>query len=201
MPNRLIYYCIAGTIVSSAGYNTDDMWKSHALLSSDHSDMKTLKEEVEKRVSYGEHGKRKKQIRARKIGALLIPFLDQFLSLLVCTLTIDVSSSGLKEFQQPEFEGYGPKISKSVNADTSNEVRKSHDTLLIEKLVSDDKSEKKTIFPTVAKIEFVRPKQQEKPVRKIVKYAEMYRLKLMLIVKITWKVMLIEKITSEVNVD
>ncbi|GJX83159.1 putative ribonuclease H-like domain-containing protein, partial [Tanacetum coccineum] len=30
----------------------------------------------------------------------------------------------------------------------------------------DDKLEKKTIFPTVAKIEFVRPKQQEKPVRK-----------------------------------
>ncbi|GJW46632.1 hypothetical protein Tco_0078278 [Tanacetum coccineum] len=87
-------------------------------------------------------------------------------NMLVCTLTIDLSSSGLEEFQQPDFEGYGPKISKSVNVDTSNEVRKSHDTLLIEKLVSDDKSEKKTIFPTVAKIEFVRPKQQEKPVRK-----------------------------------
>ncbi|GKE76495.1 hypothetical protein Tco_1542615, partial [Tanacetum coccineum] len=43
---------------------------------------------------------------------------------------------------------------------------------LVEDLVSDDKLEKKTIFPTVAKIEFVRPKQQEKPV----KYAEMYRL-------------------------
>ncbi|GKF08085.1 hypothetical protein Tco_0042309, partial [Tanacetum coccineum] len=34
--------------------------------------------------------------------------------------------------------------------------------------------EKKTVSPTVAKIEFVRPKQQEKPVRKRVKYAEMY---------------------------
>ncbi|GJV14969.1 hypothetical protein Tco_1360292 [Tanacetum coccineum] len=34
---------------------------------------------------------------------------------------------------------------------------------------------KKTVFPTVAKIEFVRPKQHEKPVRKPVKYAEMYR--------------------------
>ncbi|GJV81295.1 putative ribonuclease H-like domain-containing protein [Tanacetum coccineum] len=32
------------------------------------------------------------------------------------------------------------------------------------------------VFPTVAKIDFVRPKQQEKPVRKPVKYAEMYRL-------------------------
>ncbi|GKF27512.1 hypothetical protein Tco_0093854, partial [Tanacetum coccineum] len=37
-----------------------------------------------------------------------------------------------------------------------------------------DLREKKTIFPTVAKIEFVRPKQQEKPVKKPVKYAEMY---------------------------
>ncbi|GJS79231.1 reverse transcriptase domain-containing protein [Tanacetum coccineum] len=64
---------------------------------------------------------------------------------------LDLSNSGLEEFQQPEFEGYGPK------------------TML------DDKLEKKTVFPTVAKIEFVRPKQQEKPVRKPVKYAEMYR--------------------------
>ncbi|GKD77624.1 ribonuclease H-like domain-containing protein [Tanacetum coccineum] len=38
-----------------------------------------------------------------------------------------------------------------------------------------DKLEKKTAFPTVAKIEFVKAKQQEKPVRKPVKYAEMYR--------------------------
>ncbi|GJT10865.1 ribonuclease H-like domain-containing protein [Tanacetum coccineum] len=41
-------------------------------------------------------------------------------------------------------------------------------------LLTDDKLEKKTIFHTVAKIEFVTPKQQEKPVSKPVKYAEMY---------------------------
>ncbi|GJV91899.1 hypothetical protein Tco_1539712 [Tanacetum coccineum] len=41
---------------------------------------------------------------------------------------------------------------------------------------ADDKLEKKTVFLTVAKIEFVRAKQQEKPVRKSVKYAEMYSL-------------------------
>ncbi|GJY73237.1 ribonuclease H-like domain-containing protein [Tanacetum coccineum] len=78
------------------------------------------------------------------------------------------------EFQQPEFEGYGPKTRKSVSEDISNEVRESPDAPLVKELVSDDKLEKKTIFPTVAKIEFVRPKQQEKPVRKPVKYAEMY---------------------------
>ncbi|GKG35449.1 hypothetical protein Tco_0440603, partial [Tanacetum coccineum] len=65
-----------------------------------------------------------------------------------------------------------PNPSKSVSEDTSNEVRESPDAPLIEELVSD---EKKTVFPTVAKIEFVRSKQQGKLVRKPVKYAEMYR--------------------------
>nr|GEZ57890.1 ribonuclease H-like domain-containing protein [Tanacetum cinerariifolium] len=79
-----------------------------------------------------------------------------------------------EEFQQPEFESYGPKTSKNVSEDISNEVRKSPDAPLVEELVSDDKLKKKTLFPTVAKIEFVRPKQQENPFRKPVKYAEMY---------------------------
>ncbi|GKE29135.1 ribonuclease H-like domain-containing protein [Tanacetum coccineum] len=70
---------------------------------------------------------------------------------------LDLSKSGLKEFQQLEFEGYGPKTSKSVSEDTSNEVRESPDAALVEELVSDDKLEKKTVFPTVAKIKFVRP--------------------------------------------
>ncbi|GJZ14356.1 ribonuclease H-like domain-containing protein [Tanacetum coccineum] len=89
--------------------------------------------------------------------------------------TLDLSNSGLEEFQQPEFEGYGPKTSKSVSEDISNEIMKSPDAPLVEELVSDDKLKKKTIFPTVSKIEFVRPQQQEKSVRKPVKYAEMYR--------------------------
>ncbi|GJU22772.1 hypothetical protein Tco_1156114 [Tanacetum coccineum] len=88
---------------------------------------------------------------------------------------IDLSYSGLEEFQQPEFEGYGHKTSKNVIQDTSNEVRESPDAPMVEKLVSDDKLEKKTIFPTVAKIEFIRPKQQEKLVRKPIKYAKIYR--------------------------
>ncbi|GKD64444.1 putative ribonuclease H-like domain-containing protein [Tanacetum coccineum] len=36
--------------------------------------------------------------------------------------TIDLSNSSLEEFQQPEFEGYGPKPNKSVCKDTSNEI-------------------------------------------------------------------------------
>ncbi|GJY96907.1 putative ribonuclease H-like domain-containing protein [Tanacetum coccineum] len=87
----------------------------------------------------------------------------------------DLSNSSLEEFQQPEFESYGPKTSKSVSEDMSNEVKESPNTPLVKWLVSDDKLEKKTIFPTVAKIKFVKPKQQEKPVRKPVKYPKMCR--------------------------
>nr|GEU84565.1 hypothetical protein [Tanacetum cinerariifolium] len=76
---------------------------------------------------------------------------------------------------EPEFEGYGPKTSNSVSEDILNEVKESPDASLVKELVLDDKLEKKTIFPTVTKIEFVRPKQQEKPVRKPGKYAEMPR--------------------------
>ncbi|GJX83034.1 ribonuclease H-like domain-containing protein [Tanacetum coccineum] len=72
---------------------------------------------------------------------------------------LDLSYSDLEEFQQPEFEGYGPKTSKNVSEDISNEVRETSDAPLVKELVSDDNLEKKTISPTVAKIEFVRPKQ------------------------------------------
>ncbi|GJY38710.1 ribonuclease H-like domain-containing protein [Tanacetum coccineum] len=56
----------------------------------------------------------------------------------------DLSNSGLEEFQQPEFEGYGPKTSKSVSEDISNEVRESPDAPLVKELVSDDKLENET---------------------------------------------------------
>ncbi|GJU17228.1 putative ribonuclease H-like domain-containing protein [Tanacetum coccineum] len=91
-------------------------------------------------------------------------------------ITIKESDTTRYDKSKPEFEGYIPKTSKSVSKDISNEVKESVDALLVEELVSDDKLEKKTVFPTVAKTEFVRPKKQEKPVKKPVKYAEMYRL-------------------------
>ncbi|GKD12740.1 hypothetical protein Tco_1197147, partial [Tanacetum coccineum] len=46
----------------------------------------------------------------------------------------DLSNSGLEEFQQPEFEGYGPKTSKSVSEEISNEVRESPDAPLVKEL-------------------------------------------------------------------
>ncbi|GKB07821.1 hypothetical protein Tco_0836105 [Tanacetum coccineum] len=97
--------------------------------------------------------------------------------------TIDLSNSSLEEFQQPEFEGYRPKTSKSFSEVEPKKVRKNDGAPIIEDWVLDDEeqdvskpmSEKKTVIPTVKKIEFVRPKQQEKSVRKPVKYAKMYR--------------------------
>ncbi|GJY33145.1 ribonuclease H-like domain-containing protein [Tanacetum coccineum] len=140
---------------------------------------------------------------------------------------LDLSYSGLDEFKEPEFkgygpenskqesnvvcenesdnskensdkslvkeqvsqdkssfvEGYGPNTSKSVSEVEPKKVRKNDGAPIIEDWVSDDeeqdeskpKSEKKTVIPTAAKIEFVKPKNHEKPVKKSVRYAEMYR--------------------------
>ncbi|GJT21503.1 putative ribonuclease H-like domain-containing protein [Tanacetum coccineum] len=55
-------------------------------------------------------------------------------------------------------KGYGPKASKSAYENTSNEVKKTPDALLVEELVSE--KVKQTIFP-IKKESF---KQQEKPV-------------------------------------
>ncbi|GJS80428.1 ribonuclease H-like domain-containing protein [Tanacetum coccineum] len=59
------------------------------------------------------------------------------------------------------------------NTVESNTVRRECCAPINEELVSDGK--KKTVVPTIPKVDVVRPKQQEKPVRKTVKYAEMYR--------------------------
>ncbi|GJS15848.1 hypothetical protein Tco_0410320 [Tanacetum coccineum] len=108
---------------------------------------------------------------------------------------LDLSYSGLDEFKEPEFKGYGPKnnkkesnvvkssfvegcgsnTSKSVSEVEPKKVRKNNDAPIIKDWVSDDeeqdesktKPEKKTVIPTAAKI--------EKPVKKSVRYAEMYR--------------------------
>ncbi|GJT57777.1 putative ribonuclease H-like domain-containing protein [Tanacetum coccineum] len=51
--------------------------------------------------------------------------------------TIDLSNSGLKEFQQPEFEGYGFKDNKSVYENSSNEINKTTDAPIIKDWVFD----------------------------------------------------------------
>ncbi|GKG14796.1 hypothetical protein Tco_0354396, partial [Tanacetum coccineum] len=99
------------------------------------------------------------------IGYNVVPPLP---TCLFAPLIIDLSYSGLEEFQQPEFQGYGPRASKSVCVGISNKVKTTLATPLVKELVLE--KEKNTIFPT--KIEFV--KQQDKIARKPVKYAEMY---------------------------
>nr|GEX11875.1 ribonuclease H-like domain-containing protein [Tanacetum cinerariifolium] len=71
-----------------------------------------------------------------------------------------------------------PKTSNSVSKDIPNELKEYSDALLVKDRVSDNKNfsvespvvvEKKTVVPTIAKVKVVRPKQQEKPVRKTVR--------------------------------
>ncbi|GKC47570.1 hypothetical protein Tco_1065292 [Tanacetum coccineum] len=70
---------------------------------------------------------------------------------------IDLSHTGIEKFKEPEVVGYGVKVDKCVSETSPIVV------------------EKKTVVPIIPKVDIVRPKQQEKPVRKIVRYAEMYR--------------------------
>nr|GFB20071.1 hypothetical protein [Tanacetum cinerariifolium] len=51
--------------------------------------------------------------------------------------SIDLSNSGLEEFQHPEFIGYGPKDSKNVCIDILNEIKKAPGAPIIEDWVSD----------------------------------------------------------------
>ncbi|GJX77722.1 hypothetical protein Tco_0324533 [Tanacetum coccineum] len=86
--------------------------------------------------------------------------------------TPDLSFTGLDEFvNKPVVEN------KTFDEEVSKVVRKSNDSPIIEDWVSDSeeenvsqtKTEKKIVKPSIAKTEFVKPKQQEKTARKNVK--------------------------------
>ncbi|GJW74067.1 putative ribonuclease H-like domain-containing protein [Tanacetum coccineum] len=90
----------------------------------------------------------------------------------------NLSFTGLEEFvNKPVVEN------RKSDEEVSKVVRKSNDSLIIEDWVSDSeeenvsqtKTEKKTVKPSIAKIEFVKPKQQEKTTRKTVKQVEKHR--------------------------
>ncbi|GJV70286.1 hypothetical protein Tco_1485795 [Tanacetum coccineum] len=51
--------------------------------------------------------------------------------------TIDLSNSGLEKFKQPEFEGYGVKVNKSVSENSSKEIKKTYGDPIIEDWVSE----------------------------------------------------------------
>ncbi|GJY92768.1 ribonuclease H-like domain-containing protein [Tanacetum coccineum] len=89
-----------------------------------------------------------------------------------------LSFTGLDEFvNKPVIEN------RKSDEEVSKVVRKSDDSPIIEDWVSDSeeenvsqtKTEKKTVKPSIAKIEFVKPKQQDKTARKTVKQVEKHR--------------------------
>ncbi|GKB78870.1 hypothetical protein Tco_0945765 [Tanacetum coccineum] len=89
-------------------------------------------------------------------------------------LTPNLSFTGLDEFvNEPVVEN----IKAMSSEEEPKVVRKNNDALIIEEWVSDSeeenvsqtKTEKKTVKPSIAKIEFVKPKQQEKTNKKTVK--------------------------------
>ncbi|GKF49905.1 hypothetical protein Tco_0143156, partial [Tanacetum coccineum] len=87
---------------------------------------------------------------------------------------------GLGEFaNKPIVENSKAKSDEEV----PKEVRKCNDALIIEDWVSNSeeenvsqtKTKKKTVKPSIAKIEFVKPKKQKKSARKTIKQVEKHR--------------------------
>ncbi|GJU20470.1 putative reverse transcriptase domain-containing protein [Tanacetum coccineum] len=102
---------------------------------------------------------------------------------------LDLSYSGLDKFKEPKFKGYGTENSKQesniVNDQKLDDSKENSDDTLVKEQVSKDTSsfvesslnvDKETVFSVDKKVEFVKPKNHEKPVKKSVSYAEMYRL-------------------------
>ncbi|GKC23627.1 ribonuclease H-like domain-containing protein [Tanacetum coccineum] len=104
----------------------------------------------------------KKGLGYENYNAVLPPYTRNFMP-----PTPDLSFTGLDEFvNEPVVENTKTMSSK----EEPNVVRKNDDTLIIEEWVSDDeeedvtqhKTEKKTVRPSIVKKEFVKSKQQEK---------------------------------------
>ncbi|GJV41946.1 hypothetical protein Tco_1420386 [Tanacetum coccineum] len=77
--------------------------------------------------------------------------------------TIDLSNSGLKEFQQPEFEGYGFKANKGVCENSSNEIKKTTDAPIIEDWVSDCDEDDSEVMVLKSDNVQQKPKQANQP--------------------------------------
>ncbi|GKD43060.1 hypothetical protein Tco_1267705, partial [Tanacetum coccineum] len=99
---------------------------------------------------------------------------------------LDLSYSSLDEFKEPEFKSYGPRdsnLKSNIDKKLDNSKEDTDDSLVKEQVTENENSsivsplnvDKETIFPADKKIEFVKPKNNENPVRKSVNYAEMYR--------------------------
>ncbi|GJV86979.1 ribonuclease H-like domain-containing protein [Tanacetum coccineum] len=117
----------------------------------------------------------KKGLGYENYNAVLHPYTGNFM-----TPTPDLSFTGLDEFvNKPVVENY-----KAMSSEEEPKVvRKNDDAPIIEEWVSDDeeedvsqpKTEKKIITPSIVKKEFVRTTQQEKTPRKTIKQVEQHR--------------------------
>ncbi|GKD82911.1 ribonuclease H-like domain-containing protein, partial [Tanacetum coccineum] len=98
-------------------------------------------------------------------------------------IKLNLSYSGLDEFKEPEFNGYGPRdtvLKPTINNENeSDNPKENSDDSLVKEQVSEDetssiesplKVDKETVFHTAKKVEFVKPKNNEKPVKKTVRY-------------------------------
>ncbi|GKA08400.1 hypothetical protein Tco_0687731 [Tanacetum coccineum] len=95
---------------------------------------------------------------------------------------LDMSYSGIDEFKESEFKGYGPENSKQesnvVCDKKSDNSKENSNESLVEEQVSQDKSsfvesslnvDKEIVFPVNKKVEFTKPKNHEKQVKKSVR--------------------------------
>ncbi|GJU91212.1 retrovirus-related pol polyprotein from transposon TNT 1-94 [Tanacetum coccineum] len=109
----------------------------------------------------------KKGLGYEKYNAVPPPYTGNFMP-----PTPDLSFTGLDEFVNKPIDE-----NRKSDEEVSKVVRKSYDSSIIEDWVSNSKeenvsqtkTEKKTVKPSIAKIEFVKPKKQEKTARKTVK--------------------------------
>ncbi|GJT87871.1 putative ribonuclease H-like domain-containing protein [Tanacetum coccineum] len=108
---------------------------------------------------------------------------------------LDLSYSGLDEFKVPEFNKYGPRdtlLESTIDCDKESDNSKENTDDSLEKdQVTDNESSsvksllkcdgetiidwKEIFFHPAEKGEFVKPKNDKKPAKKTVRYAEMYR--------------------------
>ncbi|GJV49242.1 hypothetical protein Tco_1439454 [Tanacetum coccineum] len=105
--------------------------------------------------------------------------------LAIDTICFEKSQSGVLQLLPQEMSLLIRPVveNKKYDKEVSKVVWKSDDSLIIEDWMSDSeeenvsqtKTKKKTVKPSIAKIEFVKPKQHEKTARKIVKEVEKHR--------------------------
>nr|GEU87747.1 uncharacterized mitochondrial protein AtMg00810-like [Tanacetum cinerariifolium] len=117
----------------------------------------------------------KKGLGYENYNAVPPPYTGNFMP-----LTPDLSFTGLDEFvNKPVVENCKAKS----NEEETKVVKKNDDAPIIEEWVLDKEEEdvsqlkikKKTVWPSIAKIEFVKPRQLEKTARKTIKQVEQHR--------------------------